>query len=999
MRIQELTIYGYGKFENKTISFAGSFQVIYGENEAGKSTIMSFIHSIFFGFPTKQQGVNRYEPKAGTKYGGNIVVHTKEHGRLKIERLPGKAVGDVTVFMEDGTARDELFLNKLLEGLDKNTYQSIFSFNIHGLQDIKKLSGDQIGKFMFFSSMYGSDALYQMENKLTKEQDLLFKPNGKKPILNEALTQLKEKNEQVIEAKQKISSYQQLLHSKDTIEQKIEEIESKKNTLVKKIKQSEKLEIILPLLREKEWGIQQLNTLSDSSDFPENGLSKLEQLSTSLQPLNAQLHSYQVKRQQLEEKDLELKVREEVINSSEEILFLKENLQMYRERKEKRNDRAQKIASIQQEINLCKQRLLPHLTESEITHIHATLPLKEELRTQVSHYQQLKQKRQLLDDQFLRTKEALEESEWKANELKGKLLTEVERLQLEKEEQNAGTSINLDQLQEEEQQLSNEIEHRKAVNFQHRKSRLMMLSLIALIFVTGMGWSLVEQLWPLSGILLITLGFVLFQVKVALKQDEPLIEHLQKRKISLQAKMSQARGESMSVSHQSELKARRWKDDQLKQSYELETMQISQNGRAYDRVLKLFEEWEQQNFNVVGKIEKVAEKLNFQRGLSPEAILEGLDLLLQLQNLLLIKQQLHQEIEQITTDLRILEDKTSTLAVLFNLREVTVEEVVLTATKTLEKEQEKQARKIQYEERLSELNEEIVLLEDKISFFQKERVWLFQKARTNNEEEFLYRAKAYQESEEIKKQLNWIEKKLKVESGFKIDEKFLNDDMFLETERKELEKELEGLRIEEKDLQKQSSTVSVQLSELAQSGTYSQLRHSYEQNRSEVKEVAKKWAVLAIAKDLLLKTIEFHREVRLPQLLRKAEQYFERLTSGQYLSLYLPEHGQTFIVERKDGLRFFAEELSQATAEQLYVAIRFALSHAITQSENKLPIIIDDSFVNFDQTRTIKILSLLREMSADQQIIFFTCHKHYLSSFSAESVIFLENKDVDEQTT
>ncbi|HZH58379.1 MAG TPA: AAA family ATPase, partial [Metabacillus sp.] len=56
MKIEELQIYGYGKFENRHIILGKSnFSVIYGENEAGKSTIMSFIHSILFGFPSKQQ--------------------------------------------------------------------------------------------------------------------------------------------------------------------------------------------------------------------------------------------------------------------------------------------------------------------------------------------------------------------------------------------------------------------------------------------------------------------------------------------------------------------------------------------------------------------------------------------------------------------------------------------------------------------------------------------------------------------------------------------------------------------------------------------------------------------------------------------------------------------------------------------------------------------------------------------------------------------------------
>ena len=81
MKIVEMSIYGYGKFENITFSPLHDQQVFYGENEAGKSTIMSFIHSILFGFPTKQQSELRYEPKKGAKYGGQLIVVFPEKGR------------------------------------------------------------------------------------------------------------------------------------------------------------------------------------------------------------------------------------------------------------------------------------------------------------------------------------------------------------------------------------------------------------------------------------------------------------------------------------------------------------------------------------------------------------------------------------------------------------------------------------------------------------------------------------------------------------------------------------------------------------------------------------------------------------------------------------------------------------------------------------------------------------------------------------------------------
>ena len=67
--IKSLEIYGYGQFVQRKIELNQTFTEIYGENEAGKSTIQSFIHSILFGFPTKKEKEPRLEPRLGNQYG------------------------------------------------------------------------------------------------------------------------------------------------------------------------------------------------------------------------------------------------------------------------------------------------------------------------------------------------------------------------------------------------------------------------------------------------------------------------------------------------------------------------------------------------------------------------------------------------------------------------------------------------------------------------------------------------------------------------------------------------------------------------------------------------------------------------------------------------------------------------------------------------------------------------------------------------------------------
>ena len=54
MRILELEIINFGKFNHETVTFHDGMNLIYGENEMGKTTLHSFIRGMFFRlFPKK----------------------------------------------------------------------------------------------------------------------------------------------------------------------------------------------------------------------------------------------------------------------------------------------------------------------------------------------------------------------------------------------------------------------------------------------------------------------------------------------------------------------------------------------------------------------------------------------------------------------------------------------------------------------------------------------------------------------------------------------------------------------------------------------------------------------------------------------------------------------------------------------------------------------------------------------------------------------------------
>ena len=49
MKILSLHIEGFGKFHDLDISFKDGLNVVYGKNEAGKSTLHTFIRGMLFG--------------------------------------------------------------------------------------------------------------------------------------------------------------------------------------------------------------------------------------------------------------------------------------------------------------------------------------------------------------------------------------------------------------------------------------------------------------------------------------------------------------------------------------------------------------------------------------------------------------------------------------------------------------------------------------------------------------------------------------------------------------------------------------------------------------------------------------------------------------------------------------------------------------------------------------------------------------------------------------
>lgn len=104
MILKELNMVSFGKFKNQIIELKAGLNIVYGENEAGKTTIHNFIEGMFYGFlkPYAKrryflEELDKYRPWHGEKYVG-ILTLQKGDKSYRIERDFNK--GEVKVYDE-----------------------------------------------------------------------------------------------------------------------------------------------------------------------------------------------------------------------------------------------------------------------------------------------------------------------------------------------------------------------------------------------------------------------------------------------------------------------------------------------------------------------------------------------------------------------------------------------------------------------------------------------------------------------------------------------------------------------------------------------------------------------------------------------------------------------------------------------------------------------------------------------------------------------------------
>lgn len=145
-----------------------------------------------------------------------------------------------------------------------------------------------------------------------------------------------------------------------------------------------------------------------------------------------------------------------------------------------------------------------------------------------------------------------------------------------------------------------------------------------------------------------------------------------------------------------------------------------------------------------------------------------------------------------------------------------------------------------------------------------------------------------------------------------------------------------------------------------------ELAEELERRRTEYQALTQALEVLDRAEAAL-------RERFSPALNRRAGELLSRLTAGRYREVTLTRELEASARGADSLMPRRTLELSQGTAEQVYLAVRLAICQLCLPQDDPAPLVLDDALVTFDGERLALALDTLAELAKERQILLFTC--------------------------
>lgn len=1033
MKLVALEIDGFGLWSDLRLGeFSDHLNVLYGPNEAGKTTLLQFVRGVLYGFAAPRRA-QYLPPVHGGKAGGRLLV-SDGTARYSLGRYrtgqPGAWEEEVVLSAADGSQRPSSFLRSLLGGIDEAIYSNVFAVGLRELQELATLS-DTAAAEQLYGLAAGRDrvSLAEVISRLhAAQQELLgadpptaagHPSDAGLPALvahRDRLAQL------VAEASQQTSRYAALVARRDELADRLAVLEAELETLRRTVHHLElALELRTPWQQRAELAVR-LEQAANQPPLPEGALAQLDALATRTERCRARRKQIcqalrNVRRKlarlapsralQRQLPRLEALLEQQAWAAALEVQLeeLEQNVgeleaRLATERAQLGSGLASRHAASVVESN----RMLGSLRAAarELREARAAWRAAQE-RLRAAQASAAAGDQERLPGAAQQTHASLAPNLEKAGALVQQLRR---RLQIEER---------LDQLRGHRQDLQAE---RRRLLEQELLPAWVLIGLGAL-FVSGVGLALSgvvlptsvvgEAGWTLTALGLAATGLAaggkitmeraarrqqdLCQQQLALVEQElgqaeeeanALDQKLPRGGGSLAARLEEAERALAALEDQAAVAARRRDAEQQVES--------AQHALA---------EAQAQLKSATRRWKEALAAVGLPDGFQPARLADTARGWKRLRELEAELARLRDEAAARRRELQAFAARLEqTLAEAgLNIPSGTLRARLPALREALEAHQATVTRRRTLTKRARRLHRRHQQLNDLLKRLARRRWRLLRASNAVTEEELRARAARRAETDAWQAEHDRLAQEMAallaaqagepattlrqtIESWLTGPDAHRLDELWEQHSAR-----LQQLEQEIRSLHETRGQMHEQLARLADDTRLPRLAVELSEAEARLALSVERFQVLTVARRLLV-SIRAQFEARhQPEALRAASLYMQRLTEGAYQRVWTPLDEQVLRVDDAQGRTLPVELLSRGTREQLYLSLRLALVRLYAERGIELPLVLDDVLVNFDAQRARAAAVLLRQFAQQgHQVFVFTCHEHLFKLFKSLKV-------------
>lgn len=410
MRIRQLDLRAFGHFTGRSIALnpgPAGLDLIYGPNEAGKSTMLRAVQALLFGIPSRTSDSFRHS-YTDLRIGATLAL--ADGSTLSVVRRKGNA--KTLRDGRDDAVIDDARLAAVLGPLESESFRARFALDgeelSRGGRAIVGGEGD-LGQALFAAAA-GGRQLDTLRDRLQSDLEKLFSERAQKPAINANIRRHGELARDIRDKSLAPTVWQQARDELDRLESRRSVLTSDMVKREATLRRLQRIKDALPAIarrreadRERQ-SLQHVPLLPD--DFPARRSSAMDTCEQLRQMCDQLQHDLEARTEQLQS----LSVNPELLSHGAAIRSLRDDVKSIRELRRTSTTRTMSLAQLHRDADICLRNLRWSGSDGLPETMRPTDALIRRLDQLRKQHSQLQEKQSNVEKRARQQKGALEEA-------------------------------------------------------------------------------------------------------------------------------------------------------------------------------------------------------------------------------------------------------------------------------------------------------------------------------------------------------------------------------------------------------------------------------------------------------------------------------------------------------------------------------------------------------------------------------------------------------------